>query len=181
MSSFKDLEEYYRRIMVKLIKEAGTGIIKEVVKRQALSAELNLEYAESLRKLIEEDYEIILKPLESILGESFERFKKGEDIGKIISESITSLIARGISSLFIRPVPEIVGHIHSVNSFIKSVPNKIAEELSKQGIPVHYLEPITLSQQPDIFSLAIALREARNVMNRSVAILKGLVDASKET
>jgi len=159
----KELEEYYRRVLVRLIKEAGTGIIKEVVKRQAISAELNLEYAESLRKLIEEDYEILLKPLESSLGESFERLKKGEDVGKIIAESTISLIARSFSSLLIRPIPEIVGHIRSVNSFITSVHNKIAEELGKQGIPTHSLDPIPLPQQPDIFSLATAVRKLLTV------------------
>jgi len=85
-SAVKELEEYYRRMIVKLIKEAGTLIRIEVVKRQALTAEINLGYAESLRNLLQEDYNILAKPLENVLKESFDRFMKGENIGKIIAD-----------------------------------------------------------------------------------------------
>jgi len=45
---------------------------------------INLKYVESLRKLIQEDYELLSRPLEDVLKESFEKFKRGEDVGGLL-------------------------------------------------------------------------------------------------
>jgi hypothetical protein len=178
-SVVKDLEEYYRRMIVKLIKEAGTLIRVEVVRRQALTAEINLRYAESLRNLLQEDYNILAKPLENVLKESFDKFMKGEDIGKIIADwLLTSLISYIYASLQ-RPIPEIVEHVKSANNFLTLV-NKIIEELNKEGIYLHPIEPVTIPTQQDVFAIARTLKETLNRLDIAIGILKGLIDAAKE-
>jgi len=175
----KELEEYYRRMIVKLIKEAGTLIRVEVVKRQALTAEINLHYAESLRNLLREDYNILVKPLENVLKESFDRFMKGEDIGKIIAEGLLASLVNYIYASLQRPIPEIVEHIKTANNFLILV-NKIIEELNKEGIYLHTIEPVTIPTQQDIFAIARALKEALNRLDMAIGILKGLSDIAKE-
>jgi hypothetical protein len=176
----KDLEEeYYRRMFVKLIKEAGTLIRVEVVKRQALTAEINLRYAESLRNLLQEDYNILVKPLENVLRESFDKFMKGEDIDKIIAEGILTSLASYIYASFQRPLPEIVEHVKLANNFLTLV-NKTIEELNKEGIYLHPIEPVTIPAQQDVFTIARALKEALNRLDMAIGILKGLSDIAKE-
>jgi hypothetical protein len=176
----KGVEEYYRRMIVKLIREAGTAIRKEMVKRHALTAEINLRYAESAKKLIEEDYKLLFKPLEDIFNESIGKVTKGEDLGKVIAETLSNLLAIGIGVQLVRPPSIIVEHINSVNSFLKSVVNKIIEELSKEGIYLPPIEPISLPASPDIASLANGLRETLSRIDMAIGILRGLIDASKE-
>jgi hypothetical protein len=175
----KELEEYYRRMVVKLIKEAGTLIRFEVVKRQALPAEINLRYAESLRNLLQEDYNILAKPLENVLKESFDKFMKGEDVGKIIAEGLLTSLVSYIYASFQRPIPEIVEHIKFANNFLTLV-NKIIEELNKEGIYLHPIEPVTIPTQQDVFTIARTLKEALNRLDMAMGILKGLSDAAKE-
>jgi hypothetical protein len=176
----KGVEEYYRRMIVKLIREAGTAIRKEMVKRHALTAEINLEYAESLKKLIKEDYELFSKPFEDTFRKGVERAIKGEDLGKVIAETFFNLLATSIGAQFIRPPPIIVDHINTANNFLKSVVNKIIEELSKEGIYLPPVEPVSLPASPDIISLANGLREILRRIDMAIGILKGLIDASKE-
>jgi hypothetical protein len=178
-SVVKDLEEYYRRMIVKLIKEAGTLIRIEVVKRQALTAEINLRYAESLRNLLQEDYNILAKPLENVLKESFDKFTKGEDVGKIIADWLLTSLASYIYASFQRPIPEIVEHVKSANNFLTLV-NKIIEELNKEGIYLHPIEPVTIPAQQDVFAIARTLKEALNRLDMAMGILKGLSDVAKE-
>lgn len=78
--------------MVKSVREAGTAIRKEMVKRQALTAEVNLKYAESLRRIIEEDYRLLSKPFEDVFKEGMERVLKGEDLGKVVAETLFTLL-----------------------------------------------------------------------------------------
>jgi hypothetical protein len=119
-----------------------------MVKRHALTAEINLRYAESVKKPIEEDYKLLL--------------------------------FSGIGVQLVRPPSIIVEHINSVNSFLKSVVNKIIEELSKEGIYLPPIEPISLPASPDIASLANGLRETLSRIDMAIGILRGLIDASKE-
>jgi ABC-type cobalt transport system substrate-binding protein len=58
--------------------------------------------------------------------------------------------------------------------------NKIIEELSKEGIYLPPIEPISLPASPDIASLANGLREALSRIDMAIGILRGLIDASKE-
>jgi hypothetical protein len=178
-SAMKELGEYYRRIIVKLIKEAGTLIRIEVVKRQALTAEINLHYAESLRNLLQEDYNILAKPLENVLKESFDRFEKGEDVGKIIADWLLTSLASYMYASFQRPIPEIIEHIKTANNFLTLV-NKIIEELNKEGIYLHTIEPVAIPTQQDIYAIARALKESLNRLDMAIGILKGLSDIAKE-
>jgi hypothetical protein len=178
--SQKEVEEYYRRMLVKLVREAGTKIRIEMIKRQALTAEINLNYANSLRKLIQEDYELLSKPLENILRESFEKFKKGEDIGRIIEDLLISSLTTSMQAFFIRPLPEMVKHIENVNNFLESVINKIIDELSKEGIYLHAIEPVCLPTQ-DIVSVARSLKDALSKIDMAIGILKGLIELSKQS
>jgi hypothetical protein len=178
-SAVKELEEYYRRMIVKLVKEAGTLIRIEVVKRQALTAEINLHYAESLRNLLQEDYSILAKPLENVLKESFDKLMKGGDISKIIVDWLFTSLTSYIYASFQRPMPEIVEHIKTVNNFITLV-NKIIEELNKEGIYLHPIELVTIPSQQDVFTIARALKEALNRLDIAIGILKGLSDVAKE-
>jgi len=173
-----ETEEYYRRMMVKLVREAGTMIRKEEIKRQALTAEINLQYAGLLRKLIQEDYELLSKPLENILKESFQRFTKGENVGDILASWFISSFASIVQASLIRPIPEIVKHIENVNSFLNSVVNRIINELRKEGIYLHSIEPISLPPQVDIFSLARGLKDALTKIDMAIGILKGIKEAS---
>jgi len=175
----KELEEYYRRMFVKLIKEVGTLIRVEVVKRQALTAEINLHYAESLRNLLREDYDILAKPLEDVLKESFDKFTKGEDVGKIIADWLLTSLASYIYASFQRSIPEIVEHVKLANNFLTLV-NKIIEELNKEGIYLHTIEPVTIPTQQDVYAIARALKEALNRLDMAIGILKGLSDIAKE-
>jgi hypothetical protein len=175
------IEEYYRRVIVKLIREAGTEIRKEMVKRHALTAEVNLSYVESLKKIIEEDYKLLSKPLEDILKESFERFKRGEDIGKVFEDWLTASLTTTLQAQFIRPLPIMLSHLESVNNFLKSVMNRIVEELNKEGIYLHPIEPVPLPTTSDITLVTSGLRDALYKIDMAIGILKGLIDASKES
>jgi len=175
----REIEEYYRRMIVKLVREAGTAIRKEMVKRHALTAEVNLRYAESLRKLIEEDYRLLSKPFEDVFKGGIERASKGEDIEKVFEESFFTLLTMGEGFKLTYPLVVMIDHINSVNSFLRSVINKIVEELSKEGIYLHPIEPVSLPSSPDVASLANGLREALYRMDMAIGILKGLIDASK--
>jgi hypothetical protein len=172
----REIEEYWRRLIVKLIKEAGTMIRKETVKRQALTAEVNLGYAESLRKHIMDDINHVLKPLEDLAKESYERFVRKEDISKIVEDIFTRGLATTIISGFLRPPQVITSHINEVNNFVNSVVNKVIEELNKEGIFLPPLATVSL-QQADILSLSLALRQALEVMDKSIGIFKGLIEA----
>ncbi len=151
-----------------------------MVKRHALTAEANLKYAESLRGLIEEDYRLLSKPFEDIVKEGIERALKGEDLGKVVAETLFTLLVTGIGAQFARPLPVVIAHINNVNSFLRSVINKVVEELSKEGIYLHPIEPISLPSSPDVASLANGLREALYRMDMATGVLRGLIDASKE-
>jgi len=175
----KELEEYYRRMIAKLIKEAGTLIRVEVVKRQALTAEINLRYAESLRNLLQEDYNILAMPLENVLKESFDKFMKGEDVGKIIADWLLTSLASYMYASFQRPIPEVIEHIKTANNFLTLV-NKIIEELNKEGIYLHTIEPVPIPTQQDVYVIARALKEALNRLDMAIGILKGLSDVAKE-
>ena len=174
----KELEEYYRRMFVKLIKEAGTLIRVEVVKRQALTAEINLRYAESLRNLLREDYDILAKPLEDVLKEGLDRLKKGEDVNIVIADWLLTFSRRYVLSSQLQ-IPEIVEHIKTINNFLTLV-NKIIEELNKEGIYLHTIEPVTIPTQQDVYAIARALKEALNRLDMAIGILKGLSDIAKE-
>jgi hypothetical protein len=176
--SQKEIEEYRRRVLVKLAREAGTKIRIEMIKRQALTAEVNLNYAESLRALIKEDYELLSKPLESILRKSFEKFEEGEDVGEIIADWFISSLATSMQASLIRPLPEIIKHIENVNEFLNSVVNKMINELGKEGIYLHPIEPINLPTQ-DIVSVARGLKDALHKINMTIGIFKGLIESSK--
>jgi hypothetical protein len=176
--SSKEIEEYYRRMMVKLIKEAGTMIRIEMIRRQTLPAEINLNYAESLRKLIREDYELLSKPLEEILKESIERFKKGEDVEKILADSFINFLITIFQASILRPLPEMIKHIENVNSFLNSVINQMINELLREGIYLHSIEPIALPSQ-DVASVARGLKDALHKLDMAIGLLKGLIDASK--
>jgi len=176
----KEVEEYYRRQLVKLIREAGTLIRKEMVKRQALTAEINIAYAESLKNFIKEDYELLCKPLENMVKDSFEKFKQGEDLGKIIAEGFTTSLLTTFQASLIRPLPEMVEHIKKVNSFLDSVVNPIIDELRNEGIYLHRIEPITLPTQINIPIITKSLRESLHTINMAIGILKGLIEASTQ-
>jgi ABC-type cobalt transport system substrate-binding protein len=105
---------------------------------------------------------------------------KGEDLGKVFAETLSSLLVIGIGAQLIRPPSIMVEHINSASNFLKSIVNKIIEELSKEGIYLPLMEPISLPTSPDIASLANGLRETLNRINMAIGILKGLIDASKE-
>ncbi|MEM0005034.1 MAG: hypothetical protein QXN97_06860 [Desulfurococcaceae archaeon] len=175
----KDLEEeYYRRMIVKLIKEAGTLIRVEVVKRHALTAEINLHYAESLRNILREDYDIFAKPLEDVLKEGLDRLKKGENKNIVAADMLLTLTRRYV--LFSqRRISEIVEHIKAVNNFITLV-NKIIEELNKEGIYLDTIEPVTVPILQDDYTIARILREALNRLDMAIGILKGLSDIANE-
>ena len=174
----REVEEYYRRIMVKLLREAGTMIRMEMIKRQALTAEINLNYVESLRKLIQEDYELLTKPLEDVLKESLEKIKRGEDIGEIIANWLITYLTSSMQASLVRPLPEMIKHIENVNNFLNSVINQIINELRKEGIYLHPIELVNLPTQ-DVFSIARGLKDALYKIDMSIGILKGLIDASK--
>ena len=67
-------------MIVKSVREAGTAIRKEMVKRQALTAEVNLKYAESLRRIIEEDYRLLSKPFEDVFKGGYGEGLKGRGL-----------------------------------------------------------------------------------------------------
>jgi|GEM_PF-5327253 len=167
-------------MIVKSVREAGTAIRKEMVKRQALTAEVNLKYAESLRRVIEEDYRSLSKPFEDVFKGGMERVLKGEDLRKVVAETLFTLLVTGIGAQLARPLPIVIDHVNNVNSFLNSVINKIVEELRNEGIYLHPIEPVSLPTSPDVASLANGLREALNRMDMAIGILKGLIDASKE-
>jgi hypothetical protein len=147
-------EEQNRRKMVKLIRAEGTEIRKEEVKRQSLTAKINLPRAEELRKLLEDDYGIFSKPADDI-------------------------IACSPGSLA-RPLPEIVEHIEDANTFFSTVVNKVVEEVRKEGIHIYPVDPVLLSAQLSYDSIGSSLRDAIRKVNDSIGIFKGLIDASRE-
>jgi len=175
----KRIEEFYRRMIVKLIKEAGTLIRLEVVKRHALTAELNLNYAINLRRIVQEDYEILSKPLEEVFKESFKRLERGEELGRIIADWFITSLASYMYASFQRPIPEIIEHIRMANNFLSTV-NKIIDELGKEGIFIHHIEQVSIPSQQDVFAIARTLREALNRLDMAIGILEGLVDVAKE-
>jgi len=176
--SQRELEEYTRRTVVRLIKEAGTMIRREVVRRHALTAEANIEYAKRLREQIIEDYQSLSMPLEGILREGMDRLQKGEDIGDIIADAIVKGIGTAIMGALARPIEIVVGHINDVNSFVEDVVNKIITELSKEKIYLPKLNTVQL-QSVNLPQVIIALKQAVDLMDRSVGILEGLIEVSK--
>jgi len=139
---------------------------------------INLKYVESLRKLIQEDYELLSKPLEDVLKESFEKFKRGEDVGEIIANWLITSLATSVQASLVRPLPEMIKHIENVNNFLDSVINQIINELRKEGIYLHTIELVNLPTQ-DVVSIARGLKDALYKIDMSIGILEGLIDASK--
>jgi len=78
-----------------------------------------------------------------------------------------------------RQISEIVEHIKAVNNFITLV-NKIIEELNKEGIYLHTIEPVTVPILQDDYTIARVLREALNRLDMAIGILKGLSDIANE-
>jgi hypothetical protein len=114
-----------------------------------------------------------------VLKESFDKFTKGEDVGRIITDWLSTSLASYIYASFQRPIPEIVEHVKTVNNFLTLV-NKIIEELNKEGIYLNPIEPVTIPAQQDVFAIARTLKEALNRLNMAIGILKGLSDVAKE-
>lgn len=165
-------------MMVKLAREAGTMIRKEAIKRQALTAEVNLEYAKSLRKLIQEDYELLCKPLEDVLKEHVNKLKKGMKAENIVGDWLISSLLTALQASLIRPIPEMAKHIEDVNTFLNSVINQIINEVSKEGIYLHSIEAVSLPLQVDVIAAYRGLKDALTKMGMAIGILRGLTEAS---
>jgi len=178
MSSQKNLKEYLRRYTVKLIKEAGSQIRKEEIKRQALTAKINLEYAENLREIIKEDYEKLMQPMDGII-KTIKRIGKGkEPIETVIKEVITDSVVNTIYFSLFNPFPRILEDINKANSFITQVMNNIIAELRKEGIQLPNIDPVYVSSQVPS-AVANGLEEILNRLDMSIGILKGIIEASK--
>ncbi len=120
------VEEVYRRQLVALARQAGTNIRKEELKRQALSAQINLPGAIAAQETIRNAIRVISPReyrgrLETMtlddLGEHFMGW-----LGKVLLAAMSGL-----------PLARLQGTLASLNEYIK-VHNRIVGDLASERI-----------------------------------------------
>jgi Mg2+ and Co2+ transporter CorA len=166
-----EVQEYWRRQMVALIRGAGTTIRKEEVKRQALSARVNLKEAARLRQEVLDDCKTLLPT------EVLEKMQKAsaEEISKYLGDYLQKII------LSIVAIPaqlsRVQAHFQTLNDLV-SMANRIIQDLSNEGI---YLVPVqSVTVPPDILSAVFSLPRALENASRVLGILEGVVQAAEE-
>ncbi len=170
----KDKEELERRKMRGLIREAGTQIRKEALKRQTINAKANIEYAKTMQKDVNEDYEFMSKIMKELMGKAQKQIKQGEGLIDIAKDSIIEIIAkRSIVTAFRHP-DVIKKHAMDINYFIEDVINKIIKDLSKEGIYLSKFNPIDING-----AWPMVVTESKEKMDGCVGILEGIIEASK--
>lgn len=160
--------------MVAQIRKAGTQIRKQELMRQKMNAEANIDYAIFLQKRINDDVEIVSEPIQKTVEIASKRFQNGATLDDIIDSGLVELISRGIPAITKRQPRLITRDIKDVNAFVEDVINNIIKDLSKEGIYMPRLNQV----DTDVL-LPFALSEAKDLINKSVDILRSVIDASK--
>jgi hypothetical protein len=123
------------------MRAAGTLIRKEEVKRQALSARVNINEAASVRREMVEDCKTLL-PVEVL--EKMEK-ANAEEISKYLSDYLQKIML----SIVALPaqLSRVQAHFQTLNDLVYMA-NRIIEDLSKEGI--HLVPVQSVLMPPDI-------------------------------
>jgi len=170
----KGKEEYQRRMMVAQIRVAGTHIRKEELKRQKMNAQANIEYAQTLQKRINDDLQLVSEPIQKSVQKASNNFRKVKPLEEIIDSGIIELIISGVPAIVSRPPLMIRRDMQEVNTFVEDVINKIIEDLSKEGMYMPKLNPVNIET-----FLPLSLAETKDLIDKSVGILRGIIDAAE--
>lgn len=184
---FKGIEEYWRRQLVAFGKAAGTLIREEEIRRQALTAEINLPRAQRIRDTIRELMEKTF-PMEKV-SEKVSELTKGpvpaaELIGPLITDLLKDILWRfGLSLPTIGLSSEaIMSTLQDLNAMIEQVVNKIIADISREGVYYASITPMSLSPTvgenvwkfPNAYSKAVHVVEFLHVVKK-VGEEKGII------
>jgi len=167
-------EEVKRRALVAAAKAAGTLIRKEELRRQAVTAKVNLPLVQSLLKEIDE---LLGKTpdIEAEMGKAVETaLKEGKPI---LEEAVTrgiNLMIKSIPLAFTGTLDRMLTAVKDVNSLIE-VTNNIIKDLTKEGISIPTLPLIDIKGE-DIMSLSSALKVGKQ---RLITIINFLQELEK--
>ena len=176
----KEYEESMRRLLVAVAKRAETVIREEELKRQAINAEINRAFAQTIIEEIDKILETIPDP-GNILSKILEKTKEGTPI---FDAAITELISGFMESLpavvtgVMGKIPDL---IEDTNNLIE-IANKILDELNREGVYTPKLKPITLTDEDrkDFIKLASKLKLAKERLETIIAFFSELEKYAKE-
>lgn len=184
---FKGVEEYWRRQLVAFGKAAGTLIREEEIRRQVLTAEINLPNAERIRDSIRELMEKTF-PMDKV-SERVSELIKGpapatERIGLVVTDLLRDILWKfGLSIPTIGLSSEaIMSTLQDLNAVIEQVVNRMIADISKEGVYYASITPVSLSptvgenfwKLPDAYSKAVHIAEFLRVV-KEVGEEKGIL------
>ncbi|HWQ17291.1 MAG TPA: hypothetical protein VNL13_05620 [Sulfolobales archaeon] len=168
----EEYEEVMRRTLVAVAKAAGTLIRKEELKRQALTARINLPIAQSL--LNEIDGLLNKMPdIESEMKKVIETaLKEGRPLPTMFVAGLFNLIVESIPLAFAGVFTRILDVIKEVNSLIEAT-NGIIKNLAKEGISIPTLSLVEIKRN-DLISLFLALKVCKQRLTTIISFLQEL-------
>lgn len=153
------LEEVVRRSLVALVKQAGTLIRKEELKRQALTASVNRPIVESLLQSIENKLATLPDLGKRIAEASAKALEEGKPVLETVFEKFVESLLQSLPLTITGALDEMKSLIEETNKQIE-VANRILQEIKKAGIFAPNLSTITYKGE-DYMSLYSALKVAK--------------------
>ena len=168
---WEEINELTRRQIVVLEKALGTEIREEALKRQALSAWMNLDKAKDVQHSLKDWMERSF-PLDEISAKFSEMVRSSPPppervafvIGDLLKETVWRFIGLAFTTGFHKET--ILSILHDLNALIEQVVNPIKAELRSEGIfcsdtsPV----PISVSDQVEVMKFPLAYLKATEVV-----------------
>ena len=184
---WKEIEEFWRRQLVAFSKAAGTLIREEELRRQALTAQVNLPRAERIRDSIRELMEKTL-PMDKISDRVSELVRgpipPSQQIGVVIADLLKDILWRfGLSLPTIGLSAETIAFtLQDLNAMIEQVVNKIINDISREGVYYAPIMPIPLSattgeniwKLPHAYSTAVHVVEFLRIL-KEIGEQKGVL------
>ena len=167
-----EMQEYWRRIIVQLIRDAGTEIRKAEIRRHALTARVNLDRARRVQQALKKDVEMLVPQAE--LESTIKQLRKLEDaqqVGAALNRLMHSFLA-AIPALPFR-LQDVITHVQESNSLVE-VANKIIADLGRERI---YLAVIQTLAVPQDASVLFILPRAYETTSMVVGFFEGLQEA----
>jgi hypothetical protein len=165
-------EEVLRRVLVAAARSAGTLIRKEVLKRHALTADVNLPLAQGL--LREVDSLLAMMPdFEAEMRKSMEEaLREGKPILDSAVDRALKLFLASLPLAFTGSLSRMKNAVRGINSLVE-VTNNIIRDLTKEGIYIPTLTPLEV-ERDDPVSLSSALRHGRDRLMTIIEFLQEL-------
>lgn len=168
----KEYEEVKRRALVAAAKAAGTLIRKEELRRQAITARVNLPIAQSLLNEINDLLEKVPDVEVEIKKATETALKEGKPVLDTAVTRGIDLIIESIPLVFTDTPSRMLNAAKDVNSLIE-VTNNIIKDLAKEGISIPTLSLIDIKGN-DLVSLSFALRIGKQRLITIISFLQEL-------